>query len=371
MLAFFSLLAINVTKVEAAVEPTDTLIIHYFRYNGDYDDGWNMWMWPYGGDGAGYTFDSVDGTIVTDSWGAVATIDMNEAGMFGATQIGIIMRLGNWDRKDVDKDRFMEIPETSENGEAHVYFVEGDERLGYSVDDPDGPDKSDKIISAYFSGVNTITFALTTPVDASDITLNVNDSAVSTTVNITQRAGTIVLDDDVDLENTYEMIVDFNGLEKTFIVTFDGIYDTDAFETTYFYDGDDLGAVVGEDSTSFKLWAPISSAVVLNIYESGSPAYLVGKDETATDTPTQTVEMERSFKGTWVATINGNLHGKYYTYTVTNGISSNEVVDPYAKSTGVNGLRGMVVDFSQTNPEGFEYGERPDNGVNYTDAVIY
>ena len=371
MLAFFSLLAINVTKVEAADVPTDTLIIHYFRYNGDYDDGWNMWLWPYGGNGAGYYFDSEDGSIVTDSWGAVATIDMNESGLFGATQIGVIMRLNEWQKKDVDKDRFMEIPTATANGEVHVYFVEGDERIGYSEDDPNGPDKTDKIISAYFTGVNTITFSLTSSVDAADITLNVNDSPVSATINLVQREGTIVLSEDVDLENTYEMVVDFNGLEKTYIVTFDGIYDTTEFESAYYYDGEDLGAIVGETSTTFKLWAPISSAVQLNIYDSGTPAYLIAKDATATDTPSQTVQMQRSFNGTWVASVDGNLHGKYYTYTVTNGISSNEVVDPYAKSAGVNGLRGKVVDFSQTNPEGFEYGERPDTMENYTDAVIY
>lgn len=366
-----SILALNLGKVQAEEIDTDTLIIHYFRYNNDYDDGWNMWLWPEGGNGAGYTFDSDENGIITDGWGAVATIDMTESNLLGATRIGIIIRLGEWVQKDIDKDRFMTIPETSENGEVHVYFVQGDERIGYSETDPNGPDKTDKIISAYFINVNTISFALTSVVEASDITLKVNDVTTAGTINLSGNEGTLTMSTDVDLSKTYALEVDFNGDLKTYIVTFDGIYDTDAFEDAYYYDGDDLGAVVNGDETNFRLWAPISSSVVLNIYDSGSPGYLSTKDETATDTPSDTFVMDRSLKGTWTATVDSNLHGKYYTFTVTNGISSNEVVDPYAKSVGVNGLRGMVVDFSQTNPDGFEYGERPDNMTNYTDAVIY
>lgn len=60
-------------------------------------------------------------------------------------------------------------------------------------------------------------------------------------------------------------------------------------------------------------------------------------------------------KGVWSKRVDGNLEGKYYTYVVTNKkYDHQEVVDPYAKSAGVNGLRGMVVDFRKTNPEGWE-----------------
>ncbi|XMB71555.1 type I pullulanase [Mycoplasmatota bacterium WC30] len=370
-LGFFSILVMNITSVEAEEIATDTLIIHYFRYNGDYDEGWNMWLWPSGGSGAGFYFDEIDDTVVTDGYGAVATIDMVEEGLGGATEIGVIMRMNEWERKDVDKDRYMIIPENSENGEVHVYFVEGDERIGYSIDDPNGPDKSNKVISAYFMDVNTITYSLTTAAEVADISLKVNGTLTTPTISITGRTGTLTLPTAVDLGNTYELIVDFDGNIKEYIVTFDGIYDTVEFEDSYYYDGDDLGAIVDGDETSFRIWAPISSSVTLNIYDSGSPAYLIAKDSTATDTPTQTIEMNESFNGTWITTVSENLHGKYYTFSVTNGISTNEVVDPYAKSAGVNGLRGMVVEFSQTNPNGFEYGVRPDNMTNYTDSVIY
>ena len=51
-----------------------------------------------------------------------------------------------------------------------------------------------------------------------------------------------------------------------------------------------------------------------------------------------------------------DLKEKYYTYTVYNATYPNgeEIVDPYAKSTGVNGLRGMIVNFADTNPDGWD-----------------
>ena len=81
--------------------------------------------------------------------------------------------------------------------------------------------------------------------------------------------------------------------------------------------------------------------------------------------------MTKDVKGTFYAEESGNLHGTYYTYSVTNGSNTFETIDPYAKSSGINGIRGLVVDFSQVNPAGFVYDDRPDNMVNTTDAIIY
>ena len=81
--------------------------------------------------------------------------------------------------------------------------------------------------------------------------------------------------------------------------------------------------------------------------------------------------MNKIENGVWEIKLEGNLHNTYYTYSVTNGSVTHEVVDPYAVSGGVNGRRGLVVDFSKVNPEGFEYNSRPDNMINHTDAIIY
>ncbi len=60
----------------------------------------------------------------------------------------------------------------------------------------------------------------------------------------------------------------------------------------------------------------------------------------------------------------------YYTYSIKIGTRTNEAVDLYARTTGVNGNRGMVVDLRATDPEGFENDTRPVL-TNPTDAVIY
>ena len=124
------------------------------------------------------------------------------------------------------------------------------------------------------------------------------------------------------------------------------LYASAGFHQMYHYDGE-LGAIYSPEQTVFQVWSPVSTAIVLNIYEKG-----YGID----DAPLQQVEMIYGDKGIFSATLEGDYAGKYYTYTVTNYAYPHgaEVVDPYAKSAGVNGVRGMVVDFSQTNPVGWE-----------------
>ena len=136
-------------------------------------------------------------------------------------------------------------------------------------------------------------------------------------------------------------------------------FSTKEFEEQYYYGGDDLGAVWTKDFTRFRVWAPTATQVSLNLYDDG----LLG--EMIANTP-----MEQACNGTWVTTVNNDLHGIYYTYSVTvNGITQ-EAVDPYAKAVGVNGDRGMVIDLSSTNPEGFENETIPEL-KNSTDSIIY
>ena len=146
-----------------------------------------------------------------------------------------------------------------------------------------------------------------------------------------------------------------------------GIYDSDDFINKYSYTGNDLGAHLDSETaptkTTFKVWSPVSRSMVLNIYNSG--------DYENDLTPTATYNMTFGEKGVWSYVVNEDLTNKYYTYTVTNSAGTNEVVDPYAKSCGINGRRGMVVNFSAINEEiGWDSDERYNYG-NTTDASIY
>lgn len=115
----------------------------------------------------------------------------------------------------------------------------------------------------------------------------------------------------------------------------------------YAYDGDDLGAVYSEKSTTFKVWAPQAKDVKVDLYDEG--------DASAKDKSFKTTAMKLDKKtGVWSATISGDLSGKYYTYSVTNGKETKTTGDIYARSCGVNGKRSMVVNPEKASPEGWE-----------------
>lgn len=140
------------------------------------------------------------------------------------------------------------------------------------------------------------------------------------------------------------------------------LYSTPDFESAYTYHGNDLGAVWTSENTSFRLWAPTATAVTINLYRSGEPS--------AADLMKQII-MCRDIQGTWVAQCSGDLNGVYYTYLVTHGTQTVEVCDPYARTTGVNGFRAMIIDLASTNPDGWETDCDPNAGLSVTDAVIY
>ncbi|MDE7389946.1 MAG: type I pullulanase [Lachnospiraceae bacterium] len=116
------------------------------------------------------------------------------------------------------------------------------------------------------------------------------------------------------------------------------------------YSGSDLGSNYTKDSTTFKLWAPTSENVKVNLYATGSD-----DEEGAGAIGTHPMTFDAS-TGVWSVTVDGDLAGVYYTYTVCNELNPNgvEVCDIYAKAAGVNGNRAMVVDLASTNPAGWE-----------------
>lgn len=139
-------------------------------------------------------------------------------------------------------------------------------------------------------------------------------------------------------------------------------YSTDAFESAFTYNGNDLGAVWTKDATHFRLWAPTAKQVSVNLYRSG---------ESDADDLLETIPMHYDTKGTWILRKEGDLNGIYYTYQVHVGGKSVEACDPYARSVGINGHRAMVLDLESTNPQGWESDRDPNAGKGITDAIIY
>lgn len=126
------------------------------------------------------------------------------------------------------------------------------------------------------------------------------------------------------------------------------------------YTGDDLELKVDSKGTHFTLWSPQADAASVQIY-----------DTDRNTAPVQTLEMKKSDNGTWRASVPEQLYGKFYTFTVTVG---GKQLDPtpgiWAKATGTNGHRAAIIDFSKTNPEGWDKDKGPST-KNITDAVIY
>lgn len=138
-------------------------------------------------------------------------------------------------------------------------------------------------------------------------------------------------------------------------------YSSQEFEEKYTYSGN-LGAFWTPEKTAFRLWAPTAGAVSIRLYRSGDP----GADDLLAQ-----LRMQPDVCGTWTAERFGNLNGIYYTYVVTVDGQTREVCDPYARTTGVNGCRGMILDLASVNPPQWDTDADPHAGKSITDAVIY
>ena len=139
-------------------------------------------------------------------------------------------------------------------------------------------------------------------------------------------------------------------------------YSTHEFEASFTYPGSDLGVRWTPGKTTVRLWAPTAQEVLVNLYRSGDIHNNDRLDQ---------IRMHQDVSGTWVAQRIGDLNGIYYTYLVTVDGQTRECCDPYARTTGVNGHRAMVLDLSSTNPKGWDTDKDPHGGNPITDAVIY
>ena len=113
--------AVPITTIKAA---ENTLIIHYGgREDGDYN-GWNVWVWEDGKEGKQVDFSA------EDSYGKVAVCKLTQPG-----KVGFIVRLNDWEKKDVEEDRFVD----AKNGVTEIWLTSGEKEVSTKV--PDGASK--------------------------------------------------------------------------------------------------------------------------------------------------------------------------------------------------------------------------------------
>ncbi|WP_448790326.1 type I pullulanase [Bacteroides graminisolvens] len=113
-------------------------------------------------------------------------------------------------------------------------------------------------------------------------------------------------------------------------------------------------------STTFSLWAPTADEVRLMLFDSGHEGHAY-----------QTVPMEPIDDGTWKATVEKNLLGKFYTFNVKiNDKWQGDTPGINAKAVGINGKRAAIIDMRMTDPEGWNTEVKP-AFKSPADVVIY
>lgn len=119
------------------------------------------------------------------------------------------------------------------------------------------------------------------------------------------------------------------------------------FDQLFHYQGNDLGANYTKEETTFKVWAPTSYNVWLQLKDT-------------------MYQMKREDKGVYTYTIHENiLHEPYLYYVEVNGIV-NKTQDPYAKACTTNSKKSVVHESKKTLNE-----IRLKKQNSYTDAIIY
>ena len=328
----------------------------YWNYPGSYENC-DMWIWFPNQDGKGHLFHECE-------YGGKVIVNVPE----GVEEVGFIVRRDcsdpggtSWGSatKDYEQDRFAVIT----GKETVIYLKSGDPSQYKSNDGGKTLDMAKKFTLVSMADANKLKYTLTPKTTIKDLSQvkvlqegrEIAVTAVSS-LGKESTSGYIELAENLDLSKNYTVSIEGYG-EKAAVPM--DIFDSQYFADTYHYDGTDLGAVIDGDTTTFKVWAPTASKVVLNLFEAGD-----GVDAY------KTVEMVKGDKGVWAHT-EACGHGTYYTYTVTTSVGTQEAVDPYAKAAGVNGNRGMVVDLSLTDPEGWDEAELANPISNYSEAIIW
>ena len=323
----------------------DSVAIHYIRKDNKYST-WCLWLWdPQGTD------DSVEDVFnYQDEDGVIAYYPLSKFGDLSSGKLGIIIKkVGSWTKDGTENDRFIEFSKFTKDANKvyHVYFFGGDAGIYQTKDKT----MVDSIESAIFDNEKTISVSCSNNIKSYEIYKD--ETKIGEGKDVGKTSFTYTLGEKVDLKYGYKVKVTFEKSNETLEkgISLYNLYSSALFDAEYYYSGE-LGAIYSQESTTFKVWSPVSNKIELVIYKSGTPTSVskeLGSDEC------QVFEMTKGEKGVFSCKINGDLHGLYYTYKVYNSsFDGVEVVDPYAKGAGVNGLRGLVVDFSRTNPDGWD-----------------
>ena len=337
-------------------EGCNQLTLYWNHPSGNYDKC-DVWVWFPGMDGHGELFHSCP-------YGAKIVVNVPQ----DVSEVGFIVRRdcsdpggSSWGEatKDYDEDRFAVM-----TGADTVIYLKPGDKMQYTSED--GGKTLSPIRLFTMAGIispTEIQYFISPAkriASLNELKVLCDNEAVKiadlSSLNNEVVTGVITLAEPLDLSRSYTVELEGYG-RATAVPT--GLFDSQAFIDAYVYDGDDLGAVIDGDKTVFKVWAPTASAVVLNLFTAGDGVDAYEK-----------IPMTLGDKGVWSAEADCG-HGTYYTYSVTTALGTQEAVDPYARSVGVNGNRGMVIDLSETDPRDFRDSGYYQGIDSYEQAIIW
>ena len=111
--------------------------------------------------------------------------------------------------------------------------------------------------------------------------------------------------------------------------------------------------------TQFAFWSDVAEQMEVCIY-----------DDAVSNQPSA-VSLTKGEDDFWTGTVKGDLAGKYYTVrSYQNGEWAPEAPGIFAKAVSVNGQRAAIIDMKATDPEGWEFDEKPAM-PDMTDIVVY
>lgn len=344
----------------------DAIWFHYYREDGIYD-GYHMWLWQVNEDGTHTAFNKWFEFNGKDEFGMIGAYPTSLWSDISKEKIGFIIAKNEWEEKDVNEDIYLSMNDFTkdENGIYHVYFISGDATPYHTKESKN----LDVIKSCKF--INEKRVAIEANHNIKSYKFYKEDELIKEeTLSEPDKIIGFNLDEEADFECEYSFFVTFLDSNETYSSTVDKtkLYSTLNFNNKYTYDGE-LGAIYSKTSTTFRVWSPVCNKIKLRIYESGTPTSIskeLGNDKY------EEHEMKKQDKGVFELTLDGDLNGKFYTYVITNSsYIDEEIIDPYAKSSGINGIRGMIIDFDDTRATPQGWATFSPNIHNKTELTVY
>ncbi|MBN2252476.1 MAG: type I pullulanase, partial [Kosmotogaceae bacterium] len=311
---------------------------------------WNLWIWPdkpKSMDGKSYAFDK------TDDFGVSATVKLSEK----HSRVGFIVRLREWEKKDVTADRFVDIPES---GVAEIWVIEGEEEFLIS---PEKIDLTPRVKIAFLDSLSEIFASLSAPVDTKIVTPEVFVNGSLIEIESFEKA------DPTDVSVTNYVKINLakplpaECVSEELSLSIEGFLSSEiivrkALDDPQFFYGNQLGAIYSKSETVFRVWSPVSSSASVLLFED---LYSDGYVE---------IPMSRGETGVWEAVVEGDHHLKAYKYRFFSYGKERNTVDIYSRAVTRNSERSVVIDPEKVVFDGWNDHEVP-LLENPESAIIY